>query len=69
VGKLVGVAGFEPATPTSRTLCSIDQSLKDQRFLFTFIEDWRGLFTVNLSRSCPGDIATARATSTWKSGW
>jgi hypothetical protein len=30
-GKLVGVAGFEPATPSSRTRCATDRALKTHR--------------------------------------
>ncbi len=61
--KLVGVAGFEPATPTSRTWCATSLPLIYRKFLRTSGAVCRVLFTVYLSRSCPGERAMPSAAS------
>src|SRR6266478_183424 len=56
---LVGVAGFEPATPSSRTRCSSGFFLKVQLFWMTFETVYRALFPVFSSDSCPIAWATS----------
>jgi len=43
---LVGVAGFEPATPASRTLASVENPTDFQSFAQQIAGDYLGLFTV-----------------------
>ena len=41
---MVGVAGFEPATPASRTLLLVGKYQQNQRFSSSFNRDYRRLF-------------------------
>ena len=60
---MVGVAGFEPATPSSRTLGSHWPLLENASIFVATDDVCPVLFTAFLSRSCPGDALIARAAS------